>query len=114
MPLQKIRLVEVPVTGQEVKDVQRSLVEVLNRFQDSLAATIRDIEQEPLAGARRLARVAIGTSSTAVYHGLGRVPVGWVVCRRSVNTTIYESGTATDAVLYLIAGSAATIDLLVF
>lgn len=114
MPLQIIRIPEVPVTDQDVKDVQRNIAEKVNRFQDGLSPTIAALEGGIFVGARRMTSVPVGTGSTPVFHRLGRVPVGWLVVRKTATCDVWETGATTADVINLIASVAVTVDLLVF
>jgi hypothetical protein len=88
----------------------------INRLQNKTADQFAALDQLPLARSRRLIGVAIGTSATTVYHGLGRRLQGWFVTRLSVNTNVWESASQSDitSTINLQAGSAATVDLIVF
>lgn len=114
MPLQVIRLTEAPVEDQALRQVQRGIVERVNRFQDGLSPTIAALEAAPLFGGRLLTAVPIAATSTAVVHRLGRAPIGWLVVRKTATCDVWETGAATGDVLYLIASAAVTVDLLVF
>ncbi len=53
--------------------------------------------------------------SASVSHGLGRVPVGYIVTSASAATSVYKStATNTTLVLNLMASAPATVGLLVF
>lgn len=54
-------------------------------------------------------------TDTALVHGLGRVPSGYLVVRRSANMTVYDGANAwTPANAYLRASSAGSITVFVF
>lgn len=114
MPLQVIRLTETPVEDEALRDVQRGLVQRVNRFQDGLASTINALEAAPMFGGRLMTSVSIGIAATEVFHRLGRAPLGWLVTRKSATCDVWESGVATNDLLYLVASAAVTVDLLVF
>lgn len=114
MPLQVIRLTEAPVEDQELREVQRGIVDKLNRFTAAVVDAVRALEALPILRGRLLTSQAVGTSSTAIYHNLGRVPVGWFIVRKLASVTVYETGTATSTTLNLISSSAATLDIWVF
>jgi hypothetical protein len=90
--------------------------DTLNRLQNKLVDAVGALRASPLAPSKVLTSVAIGTSSTEVAHTLGRRVVGWVVVRRDANAVVWESTTQTDRTRFLTlqAGSAVTVDLLVF
>lgn len=114
MPLQVIRLTEAPVEDEALRDVQRGLLDKLNRFAASVADAVRTLEELPILRGRLLTSQAVGTSSTTIYHNLGRIPVGWLVVRRRASVTVYETGAATATTINLISSSAATLDIWIF
>ncbi len=54
-------------------------------------------------------------TNTAVAHGLGRVPSGYIVTSASAATSVYTGSVPTStSLLNLMASAAATVGLLVF
>jgi hypothetical protein len=88
----------------------------INRLQNKVLDAVAALEESPLASAKRLQTLSIATTSTRVYHGLGRRIQGWFVTRRSANATVYEAATQGDLAQFinLQASSAVTVDLVVF
>jgi hypothetical protein len=122
MPLQKpVDRLVIPDLGADAKALRtlRDLLQAgwtqLVRLQDALAEWVRQAEDRPLYGARVIT-ASVGTSNTVVYHGLGRLPQGWIVAARNANTTVWApaAAPATSTTLTLIAGSAVTLTLVVF
>jgi hypothetical protein len=59
--------------------------------------------------------LALSTTETRVRHGLGYVPRGYVVVKRSAAQHIYDGTTAwTDTDLFLLADGAVTATVVVF
>lgn len=68
-----------------------------------------------VAKGARLDGVAVGTSSTAIPHGLGRVPLHWFEVSPASADRARQATTPNDSqYLYLIAPSAITVNLVVF
>ena len=88
--------------------------EMLNRIQDGIIREVNPVLANVLLRGRLLEDVAVATSSTAVSHGLGRPPKGWIVVDQNVAAHVHSPSASTDKFLYLIAGSAATLSLWVF
>lgn len=54
-------------------------------------------------------------TNVATFHGLGRVPTGYIVIGRSAAASIYNGSSAnTSSLLYLRASAAATCRVMVF
>lgn len=84
-----------------VRAVQVELVEVIGELGE-------------VAKGARLDGVAVGTSSTAIPHGLGRVPLHWFEVSPA-NVDRARTAAAPDATyLYLQAPSAITVNLVVY
>ncbi len=57
----------------------------------------------------------VANQSVSIDHGLGRVPVGYIVTRASAATSVYDSTVAnTTSAISLMASAPATVGLLVF
>lgn len=68
---------------------------------------------ESLAGARTNAvEASVGTTETAVRHGLGRVPESIHPVPRA-DARVWQTRKATDTTVYLAASVAVTVDLYV-
>mgnify|MGYP001604000278 CR=1 FL=1 len=85
-------------------------------FERETRAVFTDLSQREILNGRLLENVAIGTTSTKVSHGLGRVPKGWVVVDRTTDTRVFRDSTGTERATYLTlkASTAATVSLWVF
>jgi hypothetical protein len=99
-------------TDADGADRQQTLV---NRAQDRIIEYIKSLQASPLSTARLLTDVAIATSATTVYHGLGRVPRGWSIVGLQTMAIIWETSTARNvSAITLQSSAAATVDILVF
>lgn len=69
-----------------------------------------------LLAARRITGVVVPISpaSVAVAHGLGRAPLGWVVCRQRATDSVFEATDPDATKLYLSSSGGLTVDLLVW
>lgn len=88
-----------------------------DRFQRETRDAIRRIQDSPLSGAVVLQDVALDTSTTRVYHRLGRPAVGFLVVDATAEVNVWRDGsfaTSPDAILPLVASAPATVTLLVF
>lgn len=71
--------------------------------------------QDNLDGKVLSVSFSAATTNQALAHGLGRVPLGYQVIRRSANITIYD-GTSpfTTSSIFLASSGAGNVTLLVF
>lgn len=67
----------------------------------------------PIALGRLVSGRDVGTSETAIAHGLGRVPLGWIEVSRGLNPA-RESAPPDEKYLYLLSGATITPKLWVF
>jgi hypothetical protein len=96
----------LPLTGDDKVD----------RALQALAQGLREGERGLLAGAVLVEDVALTTSETRVFHGLGEPIRGWFPVRKSANAVVYE-GTASStpaAYINLRASAAVTVTLVFF
>ena len=57
----------------------------------------------------------VAASATTVYHGLKRVPQGWIVANRNANATVWAtSAVETAETITLQASAPVTVTLVVF
>ena len=64
----------------------------LNQVQENVDRALRPILRSPLLfGVLMRGQLLASASVTRVQHGLGRVPLGWVVVGKNANATIWES-----------------------
>jgi hypothetical protein len=84
--------------------------------QDRLKAVTDAILSNPLLDGRLLTVDLASGAFTAVSHGLGRPPQGYLVLRRSANAAIWDQSNSTDAsaFLYLQPSATVTVTLWVF
>ena len=85
----------------------------LQRVQNQLLAPMTALLRCPLLDGRIMKDVAIAATSTAVNHGLGRSPLGWIVISNDTLATVREDS-RTSAQFNLTASAACTVDLWVF
>lgn len=86
-------------------------------FQRDARRVFQGIAKQPLTDARLIKDVAIGTASTKVAHGLGRIPSGWLVVDTTADSRVFRDATATselNSFLHLRATTAGTFTILVF
>lgn len=90
--------------------------QLLSRLQDNIVAALLPLEGSPLYRVVVVRDVAIGTSSTEIAHGLGYMPTGYIVVKRSANATVYDGAAHSTPSMFinLTASSAVTVTLLVF
>lgn len=96
------------------KDMARNL----RHIQDSVIASVNPLLTTPLVDGRTLTGVSIASTATAVNHGLGRLPLGWIVITNSSSGVVFEATAdrlaRTDKQLRLTASAATVVDLWVF
>jgi hypothetical protein len=88
-----------------------------DQFQREAAEIFKGMGKREILQGILLTSLSIGTSTTKVSHGLGRVPLGFIVVDKTANSDIYRDGTVTterDLFLHLKATTATTISLWVF
>jgi hypothetical protein len=103
MPLWSVRpmiSVQVPRTGNPETD--RALSTVAEAL-SALAALPAN------AGAPAIVSQALTTSDTRVYHGLGRAPLGWLVCGQTADATVYEVSTSDAPSEYINLRASASV-----
>jgi len=89
----------------------------LMRVQDAIAEVLEPLTKAFMLDARILRDVAIGTSPTAVDHGLGREPLGWMLVDKTAAADVWRSTTTSIApkkLLMLVASAPITATLIVF
>lgn len=85
------------------------------RVQSAVAEVLDPLTRLPLMNSRLIQNVAIGTSPTAVEHGLNRPPLGFWVVDKTITTDVWRSvSSAPSKLLMLQAGTATTISIIVF
>ena len=79
-----------------------------------LADLLRSYYNNPLNNARLLENISVSSSAdTVVNHGLDRVPVGYIIVKKTAAVDVYHTSLST--LTLAVRGSAtATISLLVF
>lgn len=91
--------------------------QALMQVQDSVAESVQSLTKIPILESNLLTNISIGTTATAVDHGLGRQPFGFIVVDSTANVQVWRSSTPSEApskLLMLQASSAATVSLLIF
>ncbi len=67
------------------------------------------------AGKNVSATFSVANTDTALVHGLGRVPTGYIVSRRSASMNVYDGATAwTSNVIYLKSSATGTATIFVY
>lgn len=64
----------------------------------------------PFIGGNLLTGIAVGTSPTAINHGLGRQPQVWVLCDQNTATTVFRTAWNSSSIM-LEAGTACVVSL---
>lgn len=83
--------------------------------QDQIEMAFGEMDRQiPFLDGARMTSVVIAGSSTRVAHGLGRVPLGFLILKRNANQNVWEASAADSRFLNLQAGGAVTVDLWVF
>lgn len=89
----------------------------MQRLIDMLEKAINALEAASLNQAVTVTQ-AIGFTDTRVYHGMGRVPIGYIGIRSDTPTTLYDGVVAEtiDPANYisLRCSTAATVTILIF
>ncbi len=85
----------------------------LSRLQDTLTEVFNWIRRREVLDGILLKNIDIATSSTAVNHGLGRAPEGYIVVRANAGATVHQIS-ANSSALNLQASTSVTVDLWVF
>lgn len=89
--------------------------ENLMRVQSAIAEVVDPLTRLPLLNTTLIQNVAIGTSPTAVAHGLNRQPLGFWVVDKTITTDVWRSVSAAPGKLLMLqAGTATTISIIVF
>lgn len=92
--------------------------EKLNRFQDQCAALFGQLNKLPFFDGVLLQKVSLTTTPTALLHGLGKQPSGFIVVRNRGPAIIYDAQDtyAGDKTLYfnLIASAPTVADVWIF
>lgn len=81
----------------------------LDRIQQNVSNSFNTLTG-PFLGGNLLSSVAVGTVSTSIKHGLGRVPIVWVLCDQNTNTTVWRLSWDSN-VINLEAATACTVSL---
>lgn len=87
--------------------------EMLNRMQDGVAASFRAVAASLLLGVTRTTVAALNNSTdTQVFHGLGRIPKGYIAVGSNVAATPYDGALASsNPRLYLTLRASATANM---
>jgi hypothetical protein len=87
----------------------------LQKIQDNVSKALARIERKEWMGGVILRGVELtGGTDTAVDHGLGREPLGWMVVDANAAATYYQGSTTNahpDRTLFLRASATVTVDL---
>ena len=90
---------------------------ILSQMQTQWASQLDQVLSCPIVNGRLLENVTLTTGSNTINHKLSRKLVGYIVCLKSANVTIYDTqstNTMTDKTLQLTASGPAVITLWVF
>ena len=94
-----------------------SAIPELNKIQDSLVTTFREIAERPFGRDTVLVEdIALTTSDVAVPHGLGRPVRGWLIVKSNAGVFPYTvtAHSNPDQFINLRAASSVTVSLLFF
>lgn len=92
------------------KSILDPVIEITYNNQESVS----ELNALPLNQMVVLDNVVLAIGNNAITHGLGRVPVGWIVMDINAASTIYRSAAFNINTLTLNASAIATIKLGVF
>lgn len=99
---------------EDPKEMARNL----RHIQDSVIASVNPLLLTPVVDGRIITGVSIANTATAVNHGLGRLPLGWVVITKDTANHVFEATAdrlaRTDKHLRLTASATTIVDLWVF
>lgn len=100
---------KLPIRPPTIRDPQDQFQREVNRAQKQANA----VQQDSRVYVRN---VSLSTSTTAVKHSLGRIPVGWVVTDIQGTATVWRDVTAksTADTIFLKASNAVIVDLMIF
>lgn len=98
-------------TFPESRDVQQ--------LQNATARTFDSIRNNPLLRDPTVVLNQVFTSTTdlQITHGLGRIPIGYIIIGQNANETVYTSATVNpvpDAIVILKASGTVTASFLFF
>jgi len=85
--------------------------------QDSVNESIQALTRIPILESNLVTGVALTTAATAVEHGLGRKPLGFIVVDNTVDCRVWRSPTESlspNSTIMLLASAITTVSLLVF
>ena len=80
-----------------VAETIQALVGALNQIIDRVERALNVLEAHPFAG-MVLATQVVTTADTRVYHGLGRIPIGYFIVRASAGAVVFDSPTAPETI----------------
>lgn len=100
------------VTAAQDSGVSAEQIETLRLAIVDYAREVGTIEL--LAGSSKRDIALVASTAVIVYHGLGRLPIGWLVTRATTSAPVlYETG-RDDKTLTLMPGNTGTIDLWIY
>jgi hypothetical protein len=95
----------------------RSTVHDVQRVQDAIASVFNAILKKQILDGRIIKDIFLDSSEnpTAVKHGLGKEPRGWIVIKQDASASVYQSTSSTpQATLDLNSSADVTVSLWVF
>lgn len=100
---------KIPVRPPTIRDPQ-------DKFQRETNRTVKTLQATPQDNKVYTKAVQIGTSSTPVKHGLGKIPTGWHVSDNTVGGIVSRDATVamTADTINLAATVAGTYDIVFF
>ena len=96
-----------PLDRFNVKDID------LQRIQEAVFRSLAAVLRVPILDGRLLT-APVGTTQTAVAHGLARAPLGWVLVSLSQQSIVWQTQAPDDKFLYLRASDAFSPKVWVF
>jgi hypothetical protein len=86
---------------------------LLNKIQGNIESKLDEYDKAPFIKGVELT-ATVNTSDTSIDHGLGQIPVGYLILSQNANSVIWLSGSFTKTSLTLRASATVSITLWVF
>ncbi len=91
--------------------------ELLQRLQDNIGSVLDALTKSDISKVNIVTVDIDSASTTAVQHGMGRPPLGFVLVNSTADTRVWRDATKTqalDKLLYIATNQSGTVTLLVF
>ncbi len=92
------------------------IYDVTDAFQRESKAAFERLNRVQLLDGRAITGVELSTTPTAISHGLGRIPAGWIITDINAAATVHRVSTATERTRYLTltASAICTVNLWIY